>query len=532
MLERAGLALADEGAIVPARRLETPVRRERSCRTAVREAYTSGTTGACAPKAGPIVAPAAGRTEHQPLACPPPSGGSTGMERQASERLRSASMRLGRALLLALWASELVALLTASATPAAVARPLLLAYGAVALLQVGPASRRLALALALPAVVLALVEGRPTLLLEGLDQALLYPAFLGTITLVRALAAVHPAVERARERTERLPNEARALGFFLGGHLFGAVLTAGSFALLAPLADPRASEAERARLAAMALRGSCLAVLWSPFFVGMALVTRHFPELALWRVTLLGLALSLLALLLTLATDARGAARFLAPALAALAPLLPPVGGAAAAIVLVASLSGLPSLAAVLLVTPPAAALWLSTRPRGTARAVASRTFELAGRLAEEMLLVGVVTVLGRVLAASSGTAHLAGPILAGALPGWLLLGGALAVIVLLAVLGLHPLATVAITMALLTEGPPPVTPLALAGLGLMGWALGTMLGSTSLSLLVARNAFELPARALSPGPNGRFVLLFGALAVALLALLDALGRPGAPTIP
>jgi hypothetical protein len=428
-----------------------------------------------------------------------------------------------RVLLLALWVSELSALLTGSTFANLLGRPLLLGYGLVALPLAGRASRRLAFGLALPASALAFLEGRPVLLLEGLDQALLFPAFLGTITLVRALAAVHPAVERARERTERLPNEARALGFFLGGHLFGAVLTAGSFALLAPLADPRASEAERARLAAMALRGSCLAVLWSPFFVGMALVTRHLPELPLWRVTLLGLGLSLLALLLTLAHDARGAGRFLTPALSALAPLLPPVGGAAAAIVLVASLTGLPSLAAVLLVTPPAAALWLAVRPHGTARAVASRTFELAGRLAEEMLLVGVVTVLGRVLAASSGIEVLAAPLRSGLVPGWLLLGAALAVIVLLAVAGLHPLATVAITMALLTEGPPPVTPLALAGLGLLGWALGTMLGSTSLSLLVARSAFELPARALSPGPNGRFVLLFGALSVALLALLDAL---------
>lgn len=429
----------------------------------------------------------------------------------------------GRVLLWALWASELAALLTGSTLANLLGRPLLLAYGAVALRLVGPASRRLALGLAIPALALALLDGRPALLLEGLDQALLYPAFLGTIALVRALAAVHPAVARARERAERLPNEAKALGFFLGGHLFGAVLTAGSFAVLAPLADPRAGEAERARLASMALRGSCLAVLWSPFFVGMALVTRHLPELPLWQVTLSGLTLSLLALLLTLALDARGAARFVAPALSALAPLLPPVGGAAAVIVLVASLSGLPSLAAVLLVTPPAAVLWLATRPRGTARTVATRTFELTGRLAEEMLLVGVVTVLGRVLAASSWTAALAGPLLSGAVPGWLLLGGALALIVLLAVVGLHPLATVTITMALLTEGPRPATPLALAGLGLMGWALGTMLGSTSLSLLVARSAFELPARALSPGPNGRFVLLFGALSVAFLALLDAL---------
>ncbi|MCS6779669.1 MAG: hypothetical protein NZ555_08210 [Geminicoccaceae bacterium] len=443
----------------------------------------------------------------------------------AGERLRRASSGLDRTLLLALWACELLVLLTGSPAPTLIARPLLLAYGGLALLSVADPGRRLALALGLPAVLLALVERRAELLLEGLDQALVYPAFLGTIALVRALAAVHPAVGRARERVRRLPSEARALGFFLGGHLFGAVLTAGSFALLAPLADPGEREADRARLAAMALRGSCLAVLWSPFFVGMALVSRHLPELPLWQVALLGLALSALALLLTSALELRGGARFLGPALLALAPLLPPVAGAAAAIVLVASITGLASLSAVLLVTPPAALLWLASRPRGTARAVLARTLELTGRLAEEMLLVGVVTVLGRVLAGSASIGAAAGPLLAsGILPAWLLLGGLLAAIVLLAVLGLHPLATVAITMALLTAGPPPLTGLALAGLGLLGWALGTMLGSTSLSLLVARSAFELPARALSPGPNGRFVLLFGALAVVVLAVLDAFG--------
>ncbi len=124
----------------------------------------------------------------------------------------------------------------------------------------------------------------------------------------------------------------------------------------------------------------------------------------------------------------------------------------------------------MLLVTPPAATLWLASRPRGTARAVLDRTIELTGRLGEEMLLVGVVTVLGRVLAGSPTIGALAGPLLApGLLPAWLLLGGFLAVIVLLAVVGLHPLATVAITMALATAGPPPVTQLALAGLGLLG---------------------------------------------------------------
>ncbi len=424
-------------------------------------------------------------------------------------------------LVLLLWLLELASLLLGPTPLAAAGRPLLIAYGALALVLVRGGARRLAATLLVPALATALLEGRPELLLVGLDHALVFPAFLGTIALVRAVAAVHPAIERARRGMAALPPPARALGFFTGSHLFGAVLTAGSLAVLAPLVPSDVTPAERARLAAMALRGSCLAVLWSPFFVGMALVTGFVPGLPLWQVTSCGLLLSLLALALT-AAELRGLAP-LGPALRALAPLVPPVGGAAASIVAVASTTGLPSLSAVLLVTPPAVALWLLVQPRSTRRAVLGRAWADCARLAEEMLLVGVVTVLGRVLVGASWTAVLAAPLHAGLVPGWVLLGLLLAVIVGLAVLGLHPLATVAITLALLTHGPAPVGPLALAGLGLLGWALGTMVGSTSLSLLVARTSFELPTRALSPGPNGRFVLLFGAGAVGLLALLDAL---------
>lgn len=432
---------------------------------------------------------------------------------------------LSRALLLLLWLGDLVALATGWASLQRLALPLLAAYGLLALLLVRPGARRLALALLAAALLLALGDGRPGLLLDGLRHALVYPAFLATIVLVRAAAAVHPAVDRARVRTLALPPAARAAGFLVGGHLFGAVLTAGSFALLAPLLDARTPEAERARLAALALRGSCLAALWSPFFVGMALVTRHLPELPLWQVAALGLGSSGLALLLTLALDARGAAAGLAAALRALAPLLPPVGGAAAIIVIGSAVSGLTSLETVLLVTPVLVGLWLLARPRGTARVVLGRTWTDLARLGEEMLLVGVVTLLGRVLVGASWTASLAEPLHAGLVPAGALLGALLALIVLLAVAGLHPLATVAITMALVTSGPPPAAPLALAGLGLLGWALGTMVGSTSLSLLIARTSFGLPARALSPGPNGRFVALFGAAAVLVLTLLDALAR-------
>lgn len=444
---------------------------------------------------------------------------------QRSRRLAA----VGRSLLLLLWAAELAGLAARSELPRALALPALAGYGLVALALVRPGARRLALGLLAPALAVAALDGRPGLLLDGLAQALVYPAFLATIVLVRATASVHPAVARARGRVLALPAEARAAGFLVGGHLFGAVLTAGSFALLAPLLDPRAPEAERARLASLALRGSCLAALWSPFFVGMALVTRHLPDLPLWQVAASGLLLSGLAALLTLVLDAPGAARGLASALRALAPLLLPVCGAAALIVLASGLSGLRSLETVLLLTPLLVGLWLLGRGRSSAAAVLQRSWGDLARLAEEMLLVGVVTVLGRVLVGSSWTAALAAPLHAGLVPGAILLAALLALVILLAVAGLHPLATVAIAMALLTDGPPPVAPLALAGLGLLGWSLGTMVGSTSLSLLVARTSFGLPARALSPGPNGRFVAIFGAAAVALLGLLDALSAAGSP---
>lgn len=119
--------------------------------------------------------------------------------------------------MLALWLAELAWLATRHPALPRLSVPLLVAYGLVALIVVRPGARRLALLLVLPAVLLTFHDGRPELLRQGLEQALVFPAFLATILLVRASAAVHPAVERARRRTTALAREARTAGFLAGG---------------------------------------------------------------------------------------------------------------------------------------------------------------------------------------------------------------------------------------------------------------------------------------------------------------------------
>ena len=136
--------------------------------------------------------------------------------------------------------------------------------------------------------------------------------------------------------------------------------------------------------------------------------------------------------------------------------------------------------------------------------------------------MIVAVTILSGVLAHSSWTGLLAAPLHAGYLPPVVLLGLLLVAIVAIAVLGVHPMATVAIILAVLVDGGSPIAPLTLAGLGLLGWALGTMIGTTSLSLLVASSSFAVARSRLSPGPNGRFALLFGLAAVSLLGIVDA----------
>ena len=398
----------------------------------------------------------------------------------------------------------------------------LLALAALSLPTVRPGTRWLAGALFLPAIPLALFEGKPALLLDGLELALVYPAFLCTIVVVRAAAAVHPAISRARERVAALAPRERESGFLLASHLFGAVVTAGSFAILAPLLGRETPEAERAALAIAALRGSCLAVLWSPFFVGMALVTQYMPAVPLWHIALMGLALAAIGFAISLAQHGVAGLRGLPAAFHALWPTVPPVALAASLIILVSTLAGTKTLHTVLLVVPPLVAGWLAFQPSTARREALRQGWANLARLGEEILVIVAVTILSGVLAHSSWTGLLAAPLHAGYLPPVVLLGLLLAAIVAIAVLGVHPMATVAIILAVLVDGGSPIAPLALAGLGLLGWALGTMIGTSSLSLLVASSSFAVARSRLSPGPNGRFALLFGLAAVSLLGIVDA----------
>lgn len=442
-----------------------------------------------------------------------------------SEATRARLAAASRIVLLCLWAAEVIGVASGTGINRVVAIAGLSAYAAIAVWLARIETLRLALPLAGIAIALAVMDGRPQLIGDGIAFAHTFPAFLATIMLVRALSTIHPAIGLARARVATLSDRDRASGFLLASHMLGAVVTAGAAAVLAPLVRTDADDQERARLATLALRGSSLAALWSPFFVGMAFVTQYVPSVPLYTVAIMGIGLAALAMVISMAPGGLSAFRGLGRALLALWPLTPPVAVAALLIIVAATLLHLRSLETVLLVMPPLVGAWLLTRPRQDRKTALRAGWQHLGRLNEEMLVMIAVTMISRTLAGVSWTSVLASPLHAGWLPPVVLLGVLVLLIILIAMMGVHPMATVAVILALLTDGPMVIAPLALVGMGLLGWGLGAMLSPTSLSLLIASTSFGVPRARLVYGANITFTIAFGTAAVLVMGMVDYLTR-------
>ncbi|MCB2054040.1 MAG: hypothetical protein KDE35_07345 [Geminicoccaceae bacterium] len=440
----------------------------------------------------------------------------------------TAGVRAARILVVLSWSIELlrtVAGLEVLRWPAAL---LLALYLLLILPSLRSSGRWMALALLGVAVVIAAVAGRPAALLDGLAFATVFPAFLATMVLLRVAAAVHPRVETVRRRVAQLDRPQRQAGFMLAAHLLAALVTAGAFAVLGPLRPAGLGEPDRRRLALACLRGANLAVLWSPFFLGMAVSTQLVPGVPTWQVTVLGLALAAEAMALAMAPMGGAAAVAVSTAVRALAPIVPPVAAAAVLIVAVSTMLGTSPLGTVFVVVPPLVAGWLLSQPKTSALRVVRDGWRGLATLGDEMLLVVTVSILSRVLAAVPWTADLVEAVLAFGLPPVGLIAALLALIVGLALAGLHPLASVSVVLALMAGTTPAIAPLVLVAIGVLGWALGTMVGPTSLSVLLASASFDVAPRRLVVGINLVFVAAFATLAVGTLGLLNGwLTTPG-----
>ncbi|MEE2997598.1 MAG: hypothetical protein VX700_10710 [Pseudomonadota bacterium] len=391
-----------------------------------------------------------------------------------------------------------------------------------------PNVRRSTVCLCVP---LAILAGGLTLhfnqiagVFRGFENAAVFMAFFGSIALLRALADRRPEIAKARNLFTSLRTEQINGAFLVGAHVIGSILVVGVLAILAPILK-QDTDAKTRRLAAeVSQRGMCLAPLWSPFWIASAFATQQLPDVPAWEIMTLGLVMASVGLVIAHMMYARDVGLSdLWRAVLGFMPIAPTVALCAAMIAGLSTVAGMSTLKALIATIPVLAILSLIAASRTTVRAIASETWRGGGRLSDEIVVVTMALVLGRVLEASIvdiGIADAMAPI---AIPAWGVVACVIFIMTLASLVGIHQLVSMIVVLVIFVPLETGVHDTILMEAALIGWGFASMIGVTAVSTATASAMFEVPRIQLILGPNLAFAAAFGALSVLLLSITNSL---------
>lgn len=429
-----------------------------------------------------------------------------------------AGRRWPQFLLTAMWPLELVYL----ANPWQPLKWVLIAglalYVSAAFIRGRWQTRILVLILAAFTAGICAAYGNWRLIPAGIEKTLIFIAFMSTIVLLRATAEQRPEIPAARAVFTALKEGERGGGVLIGAHLMGSVLIVGVFAVLAPILGKDAPEAERRNVALAAVRGMCLSVLWSPFFVAMAVASNLLPSVRLWQIMPVGLGFAVLGLSIAyVMCDRAGGLRILWRSFTSLKPILPPVAVAALLVVLLTAVTPLSTLYALVFAMPLLCAATLLAMGGSRFTNAVRDTANGLGNLGAELCLLTVAVTLGVVLEDALGKteilAWLEGLQLAPLSVIAVVVGG----MTLAGLLVIHPIVTGTILLILFTSIPTGVADLVLMEAMLFGWGLGTMISLGSVSIITGAAMFGVPPERLVAKENMMLVVVFGTPSVFIL---------------
>jgi hypothetical protein len=413
------------------------------------------------------------------------------------------------ALAVLLWAAGLMHLVSPGALPAPIAPSLVVA---VAVLVIPDLTRSLRAPLTLCVAALGglmLQAGQTESVLGAVAFAGPFAAFLVSIAILRGTLLSADRRAAVRDRLALQDPTGRRSVLLLLSCLLGGVFSIGGFPMLAPLVEgcPRA---EVDRLSSAILCGNALALLWSPFTVGMGFASAAVGIASGFAFLPQLLAAAAVGLVVALAVHGWPGWAALRQAGTTALPLLPPFVLAIAATLAIAAAWRLRVTDAVVLMAPIAGLLAiLGRRPRRPTGGMADRLglvpvrdlpmyiagFALARALAESGLFGGL-------------TALIAG---SGAGPGVILPPLAL----VMALLGLPALVSGGVVAAAANTLMPLSDPGARLVVTLFAWLATTLLSVTGMSVLATASTFGTRVRRLVLGRN----LIVAAMLAAVLAV-------------
>ncbi|VTU38322.1 hypothetical protein [Variovorax sp. PBL-E5] len=431
----------------------------------------------------------------------------------------AAPRRIAACALVALWVLQEARFIVPSSTwidHAGVAG--LLVYFGAAFIVSQPALRVVVALVTLSAVGVAIWRDIPLALVDGARSAILFSAFLAAMQLLKVSLEVDPRMHRLRSHHSALDAGQQHDSLMLRTHLVGAIFGAGGLAVVSPILAPERPRDQRTTSAESALQGLGLAVLWSPFFVAMAVCTRLLAGIALGPAVLNGVAMGAIGLVLSHGLyGGRIRSAWLTPLFRALVETLL----LAAAIVAFHEVWGIGNLEAVVIGVPVLALVIARHALRAQAMNLAARWCNSLEAIAAEALVVGAALVLGEVLKAllAQGVIGLPAGTAAWPLPVLLLMPTVL--MLLTSLIGLHPIISASLLLPLLGS-VNTLHPVVAAGSVLLGWMMCVVLSRFVVPVMYAAGLFGVSSNELVRGRNLRFCALYVPFALVYLWILNA----------
>ncbi|WBY01061.1 hypothetical protein PE066_16550 [Ramlibacter tataouinensis] len=434
--------------------------------------------------------------------------------------MRDAARPLAASLLAALWLLEEFHIASGGARVAAQLSLAVLCVYFVAGFAVARTAVRVVAAIALLAAgLLALQFGIAGSLLSGARSAALFIAFLATMQMLKVGIELRPGLERIRREHEALASREQHDAMLLRSWLAGSIFAAGTLAIVAPLVGPERAPAERRLLGQSALQGVGLALLWSPFFVAMAVCLKLSAGITLGAALANGVAMALLGLVIShVAFGGRLRAAWVAPLWRVFVATI----AMALAIVVMHRTLGLSNSEAIVVGVPLVALLTAFQAVKTSPRSVALRWHASLEAIAAEALVVSASLILGEVIKdlLALGVVRLPAGMLTWPEP-FLIVWPAL-VMVALSVAGFHPIIGASLLFPL-QSSLPMLHPVVAAGSVLTGWMLAILLSTFAVPVMFAATLFRVAPRELVLGAGLRFALLYTPVAWFYLWILNFL---------
>jgi len=429
--------------------------------------------------------------------------------------------------LVALWTTAIVGIFWPHKLLISASGIILLIYVVLSFRRIRRQLQILSLLLALAALALAGWLESWAALWRGMEKAVIFSAFFGTLTLMRATADSRPEIGRAQALVAPLSDGARTSGLLVGTNVLGAALVVGVMPIFAPIIGHDAPYEVRKSAAEACQRGMCLACLWSPFWLAMAISTEHLPDVPLWQIMVLGLSLSALGLAVAqLMYTPDVGMKALWQALRAFSPVLPPVALAAAAVLGLKAATPLTTLQCLVVGIPVLCIGGLLSQGIDHLRRAVSRAGQGVGAVRGEIALLSCAFALGKVLEQALQAGGIGDQITALAPPPFAVIATVVIGMTLLGLAGIHQVVSVTVMLVLFGTLPIGVSDLALMQAGLLGWAFSSMTGLSAVSVAAASTMFNVPLERIAYGPNIRFVALFGLLGIAVITGVNWLIMP------